>query len=539
MTLLSEDIIYTNETGVEISVNILYDDIYNIQQYIKDVCEFWTTTPIIKNGTLEFPNREVIYKGKNFVVYKTEKDYSGIRRGHIFAVLDGIIYPIPESIFNNATAELKSISNITASLHFNTGEIYAAANRENLKINTASLELLKNRLHEIYTSIRASCLQSITHADNLYTAYLKWIEFSEHVGKNVIKNVEWNGFKIANDYMDCPSGSSVFVYLREKYNTTKRITASKEMHLSFVDNSILLFNDEVGTYRPTPAKIRTVFETTTANVIQVIHTNSALSKTDWDKNGLTELGAINISTIPKSKTTYGRSNTKSSVIKCYAFTNLCNKRAQCWKPVDIDLANDAGVYVTLSRYDINENIAYSLINKVTHQFGITVYGITQRYVSKLKHNENMITLKQYIKEQLEELKPQITSLQRLFASKDYNNYRVEQVSISTYQSHFITQYIVKKLPHNHPIKKLNQLYKILRNYYIKHNTDTSIIDKVSIIESILNISVLEDNTTHINILKKAHQSLHTPLLNMVNWATYRYETPPDEVIDFVFQQLNP
>lgn len=391
------DTVKTNEkNGTCIIIPITEWDFNNIRTWLKRTCQYWDVKPTVTNDTMNWDDNEVVMSGDGWDLITTENDkYYGLR-GSPKVILDGIPYDVSGDIYGNLESEYRHVLNLNVLLYFKTGEVLPAVNRESLKVTDKVKETVCERLRIVYNKIKDEVTSQIQDAENLWDANLLWKKMNDELGfRQIVSNVEWNGFKVNENGISAPGDSIVYVYKMREYEEDEKVKSNKENTLKFKDRSLVLINDDNLT-RPSPLRIRTILDTEDIDRVQVIQATPA-EMLQWKEKGLDHIPTRNISEWEKKKRAKQGKNV-SAITSCFECTSKHNR----WDSINVDIANDSGVYVEYYRTGpLNEN-RYKLYD-ISKKFGVTIYGIPSRYMKKVQKNPNMISYRDFVKAKLDEL----------------------------------------------------------------------------------------------------------------------------------------
>lgn len=474
--------------GVEVAIPVPEHDFDYVKQHVKEVSEYWNAAknsarPIVTNDELEYNDREVVMEGEGWVLYDTEKDSWSGRNGKPFVILDGIQYPIPTDVYEGLDEEAKAITRLNVALSFDTGDIYPAANRENLKFNDQVKDLICERLTECFNLIKQDMQAEIINTATLREANLKWQEVDQHIGSKIVGSVEWRGFKVNGNRINAPGESLVYYYHRSDYEEEGRLKTKKEGHLNWLslEDAILVFNDELGTCRPSPLRIKTIFKMhPDAKTIQVIHVTTDEDMKKWKEAGFDHLGCQNITKWDKMKQKRAKKGDRV-VSKCYKHGELSyHPRRSFWHSHDLDVKNEEGVFVTFHRGTNLDGYSDSDLKWIRREFNIDIIGIPTRFLDKAKENDNMIPLGKFLKDEFAKLVasgPTRSDLACERAFLDRGN--LYQVLPHGQDRFFTNASNIALLPKDSCFRKLDRLIKLVKRYAEKHKDDQKFYDKVA------------------------------------------------------------
>jgi hypothetical protein len=378
MTLLSENTT-EEETGTEIIIPVAQDDVHDIRQHVNTVMSHWEVKPHITNAEnvgFGWIEHTIAEKGDGWVVF--QKKY-----GSPQVLLDDIPYPLAIEQIKNLPKEHRRIRSTPLGIIFNTGEVTPAYNRENLKYDNETCDILRKKIAEIYDQFKMQIEDDIANCTNLYEANLRWEELSKTLNKHhIVEAIDWQGHQVTGKIEGQPD-ATIYVYDRDNYDpdTNALRKPMKDQDLVFRTNTLLLYNDETNT-RPSVARIKTVFDTTSYDAVQIIHAQTLNGIRHWG-TFTPVLNIQNITDYAKKKTP--RTGGGGVVTNCYVYDKTRYRNR--WRAHQIDLTNDEGIYVPIHR---GESQYDTLVMRITEMFNVEVFGIPVRYIERVKKNEGMI-----------------------------------------------------------------------------------------------------------------------------------------------------
>jgi len=459
MTLMS-----MNETceanGTKIIIPINDNDITDIHKYVYTTAKHWDVKPIVENKDMDWPVYDVVLEGDGWKLLKTEKERHYGFQGKPEIILDGIPYPVPDTVFENIPYEMKNIKNLNIHLFFKTGEIDPAVNRESIKVNEKTTQKINDRLIHAYNTFKIHYTNLINNAKNLYEANLLWDRTNDEIGaKWLLSEMTYNGFKLNKDYQEFIN-DVVYTYKRSDFNGDS-VKFKKGSKLYFLNNSVLVVNNDT-TIRPSIPRIISIFKNSNYENIQVLNLNEGgiLEHSEL----ITALGAVNITEWEKVKRTYDRSTTLS----CYLFKGNNTKDSHCWKSVDVDLMSINGIYVNICHKKADLSPYY--LEKIKTISNLPVYGIPNNKLNTVTKNPNLIGIKAYIKKEIKNILNTFHPIIRN-AVIDIIKEKHDIVSLDTMDI-FLYDKVVPLLDRNHSLKINQRIYKFVNRIRTKKNFST-------------------------------------------------------------------
>jgi len=370
-TLIVQD---TDEpAGTEISIPIDNYDFNGIKNYVTQITEYWDVRPNVTNCDLDYEDEEPVRTGKGWKLYSVNNFHGSYAMP--FVVMDGIRYPLNVNdipIDDNYRRMLST----KIGLFFKTGEIRPAHNRESLKYTDDVKKTISKRLEDTFKQIEKDVTKEITSAPNLWDANIIFNQLVKTNGcRGLIKKVSWNGHTIDGRHVAAPDDSYVYVYHRSDYEAENRLKGYRLDHLMFDEESIVIYNDETDSLRPSPLRVKTIFDTEDYETIQVIQINNADALQEWKKAGFDDLETTPISNYEKKK--IKRKASKNVVHSCYKLTG------SRFQSHNINLSEDEGIYVETYRNSPLNSIINNIteLNNIRSHFKIEILGIPSRFIN--------------------------------------------------------------------------------------------------------------------------------------------------------------
>lgn len=516
----------TNEkNGTCVIIPIESYDAYAIRSWVISTCSHWDVKPNVKNDTISWEEHEVIMEGDGWQLVSTENNRHYGLRGSPKVILDGIPYDVNSEIYEkNLDDEYSHVLHLNVLMFFKTGEVIPAVNRESLKVTDKTKKLICDRLREVYEKIKNDVTEKIKDATNLLEANLLWKNMNDSLGfQQIVKFINWNGFKVNGHGITCPGDSIVYSYKENEYDPNDRLKTNKGSILKFKENALYVVNDD-NTMRPSPLRIRTIMETEDIDRLYVIQaTPSEMS--EWNDKGLSHIPYRKITEWEKKKRTPGIRG-KSAITTCFE----CTSERSRWNSVNIDIANDDGVYVEYYRTGPLNHNSYD-IYRISQMLGITVYGIPTRYMKKVAKNPGMIPFKTFVKGKLDEL---LTSLKmgnvdiesEISYLGDYGcvNWLHTNTPIYSYNFNKFLKTFKSFLDKNKLFGKWLRLSDIVSRWAQRDSTRKSqdTIDKINKLSKFLNVEPKLHNATSKSKLKEYAETFSTVwkdsnFTNIINW----------------------
>lgn len=222
--------------GLEIIIPVKTADYKSFHDKCAQALKYFDVLPQFVGGqwTPDFFTPEYSIEGSTWKILKS-RDKKPV------AIMGGIAYPIDgESITGISPQELTMLS-LPLELYFNIGELDFAASRESLSYDVPTINILRERLTEIYDHLRSSVEKDFYECKTEWEARIKfrhhfntstWNPISHAFGPLVTNNqlaITWNGKTVNNVDVKIPKkmlGNRVDIKL---FGILKRNSSASEV----------------------------------------------------------------------------------------------------------------------------------------------------------------------------------------------------------------------------------------------------------------------------------------------------------------------
>lgn len=432
MRMVSEE--QTEEhTGTEVSIYVSQSDFSKFTEATTEVCRYWSPKPILTGRvTVEWPeeSRDLFLEGPGWQMFKGNKNYYGhydYNETRSLAIVDGIQYVINVDNVDGLTDDNgKAILNRGLKLFFETGDVRLSANREELQYDEKTCPIILSRLGDCLKQVSVLIEDGVTKAGSYAEAIVKYNEFKSYLNFAIPKGwvPEWNGTKVpfymdlvfAPDKTQSPDGRTDYGWkysIDEFALRSSRRTYSKVLHKEKTNKmkirpngSLTILLNDLTSDRVSRSRVQYFMEENSLEHLYVItashgNINEALDRMEEDNHHkisprLFQTVWLSSIVVPRKKAGGRRRGNGSSRGAYSAFeydmAYLANRSCDNhWRPVEVDMENDEGVYVTISgrcnqRYMKNKEISDSQVSSLVSfcdDADVKVYGIRERDVGKL------------------------------------------------------------------------------------------------------------------------------------------------------------
>ena len=543
LNLISEEM--TDEAqGTKIILAVKDEDYDKFMKCTERVGRYWTPQPVI-HGNLAFkyqrPKADV--SGTNW-----ELSQSVHHDRKIFAVLDGIIYPVNlDKIPDAGIDRYDKILEHTLTMFFNAGDLMVTANREELDYgNENTVKNLRAGFNTLQTELKNRVITNIAAETSLIAAHHAFMKFKTMFGANISGQFgTWNGVKVTGS---CDLGTSVRHYYLDHKDRLKYEPSSSLELIKNVDCIHIIYDNEPGE-EVNRAKLRLYIKEHNldhSSKIQVIkayidtermdavskYIHTAQEKWDEDnaKHRLDLLGIKNMSDLPKPvrvakmKDVNGvKVPVKWHLVKEFETGYVgCNFQC-CIKDTDLDIEDDSGVFI----YYHDRHFTGSTDITCTPEFRTEDLKRVLKFlgISTL----NCISLKQ--KHNVGD--GWVHLVDKMLEYVQLNSVKVRNVSINTEfnytdKFHYNDDKMLAAIPN---ITDPNSLFV----QYVQANTDSDVTyEGVKFISALLGSTPVFPNMVSVDIQTLWKQVLKKyPLLQIANDYTQARELTEKELIWYV------
>lgn len=276
----------TEPNGTTIIIPVQAKNYHEFQQYAEQACRHWDVKPIIKGGTIKWPEFSPILEGKDWSICSNGNDWN---RSAVL-IIDGIEYPCPlDTLRKYANASLIDSSRGNLLLTFGIGELTLSASRENVYWDEVTQKAIKNRMTSVQAEIKKRVTDKIDTFPDLWTANIYYRDELRQ-GFHDIKflgTLQWKGMDLTDNY--CDTGCATFHFKkggwsRKKGHDPNRLKRATTHHLTFEKTSALFIND-LPLKEPTPRHVRKAFDDDPKlTSVQVVCPNDKYSLADLNKD---------------------------------------------------------------------------------------------------------------------------------------------------------------------------------------------------------------------------------------------------------------
>jgi hypothetical protein len=433
------------ENGIEIVVPIDEDDAEEFKNKAYDLFKWFKVRPIVK-GVEEFKydDKEVLFSGDGWKWLNSQGERSYYNRsGDAMAVMGNIGYPLDSYALNLQNTKLSELLHDNLVLEVPIGDLEISASREKLQYTDFTKKNLIKKLEKVQDDLANQVAKNFSDCETLFDAkclYGSTFDYGNNLYnlRNVLKDkLKFKGKTIDSDSFSLYKYEDVTVHKLQKGARGGRYRLTEDNSISCNTSTVVIEND-MGHRRGSLGKLLSyVFEEKkTVYLIDISHKNGKtfLKESGFDAKmkKLSKLEKRPLSDFYGATTSSGNGVPKSAKHSQKVFAidwkvaenmRWDRQKSKCWEPEDVDIDNDAGIYVILDRFyvqgvgsswvegmgshrytgDIEASAMLDLKNSLK-TMGVDMpkfYGIKLKQRAKVEANENMVLLWDWIKEKLD------------------------------------------------------------------------------------------------------------------------------------------
>lgn len=395
----------TEENGVEISVAVRDQDIQAFAEKSKALFRYFKVKPIINGDAIK-------YEEKNPLIFGADWKLFGAGHASV-AVMGNIGYPF-DNHFKNPSLYKMIESGIE--VQFEIGDLEISASREKLQYTDHTKKAIEDKLNRIINEVSKELDEKFNSCNTYFDACKFYGSIMDYSGpyyglKDLFKGkLHFKGTAISDKsiYYAAPLDGGYNLRLFEITWRSKKIRAIQSSKILCNEDTILIDND----LSLKAGLINRVYDlVNSGKSVYLISYNSPANRAKiLNEMHLEDSNLVKISSLPKlswanSGVTSYVKNTKHSS-KEFVFdmafaakTGWHRKNSDFWTQEEVDVENDAGVYVIINQFNFQSknkslegpNHLYKIINSLG-VMGIVVpkvYGFKLKHVDTLTKNPNM------------------------------------------------------------------------------------------------------------------------------------------------------
>jgi hypothetical protein len=378
----------TDETGLEIKINVNTNDISTFNYEIYDFLKFFNPKPIILNNDAikrqiaDF-NLKPILAGDNWKVIK-RGDWNNSRA---LITMGNVNYPV--SISSLPSLELREFLNDFKhyDLYVNVpiGTVKPSASRESLDMNTKTTNSVMDAFNQVKDEIQAEYCKKIESSKSMWEAYQTYQNLNNSLGiKGLKATFQGNPITLA---VIMPRLGKLKTYV--KAGRGSRNCWKKEISINPHNDTIIFYHDKSIAFNSVYSRIIQYLDSVNdelRNRLHLLSFDDTGSMNTWlgdvrfdgaDKVNLADVPYVN----PKKRTI-------NKIVKstAYRYTGYGHQNYAKWQDITIDL-NGEGIYLPIKRNvcdDITFTSLDSLLDNMMKLFPrIQVIGVRYDEVASL------------------------------------------------------------------------------------------------------------------------------------------------------------
>jgi len=358
----------TNETGLEIKVNVSPYDISLFNTAIVDFLKYFNPKPIILNN--DALNRQIIDFDINFatvlsgdnwkVVHKSRYSVSDI----VNITMGNVIYPVNISSLpsQNLRHFLEGFRHYFLYVDVPIGTVKPSASRESLDMNTKTSQVLVDTLNKVKDEIQAEYSKKIQSAKSMWDALLTYDNLHNKLGFSGLE-ANYNGVKITSNVIINRHGR-IKSYVKPSQGTAKA-QWKKDIAIPPHKSTIIFYHDTTipmnSVYNRVVQYLDSIGDELRNHLHIISFTSTELMETwlsDIRFDGANKVNLANVAYInPKKSNPY-----KSVKSSAFIYTGHGYRNYAKWTETTIDI-NGSGVYLPVKR-NICEGISFDALDRL-------------------------------------------------------------------------------------------------------------------------------------------------------------------------------
>lgn len=336
-------------SGIEIVVNVKSGDYNTFHDRAFEVLRYFTPKPVIHNDNhlqSRIANYDAtpILSGSNWVITKnTHGNYAS----RVRVSMGNVVYPVNLGNIGlgSIMAEyLQSFRYMEILLKAPIGAVKNSASREALEYNQKTNSWLFNAIADFREQVGEVLSQQMNSAKTMWDALLMYNELSNKVGQANVLN--YRGQQIRQGYITVKSckARKVEQNRNKNFQWTEAIGIAPHSNARiFVDNGNISKHELFGRINS--------FGDLTEHTYLLQFDNAQMADDFFSRPELEGCPWIDLATANYVKPTRKQSGGKSVFSEAYEFVQSNSwRKADNWKPCQIDISNGTGIYVVISHF---------------------------------------------------------------------------------------------------------------------------------------------------------------------------------------------
>lgn len=445
----------TEPSGIEIVIPVKDKDMDKFHEKAAFLFKFFKVLPDIRNlsqGRVEmikeYRDRNPIYTGADWKYFGDQKTS--------YAIMGNIPYPIDKLVFSadELTDDIKGILDGGIHIEFPIGEVEFAASREALQYTNFTKKAVLDKLQAIGKALIKQVGKSFGSCKSLWEAKCMYSEVFElqgglhHLRHLFASQVVFKGKKVTSNeitisqggvYCSCYSKSG-----KMDYNINgKRVQGTQTNYIHASKKALVVVNDN-GLTNGIMNRIVPLIEDKKYDKVYLINYNDAKTEQDFIDKTSFDAPTVKLSTLPKEKLSkyYPNLSANGGVVNPKHVSqgfeldmtfkpSYSASRSDYWKVSAVNPETDAGVYVAINQFEYKNQGGWhqapsELLSILTafKEAGFvipTVYGFKEKSIDKVVKNPKMVSLWEWIKNELKNYLKTNPQLEQSYADYKHLN----------------------------------------------------------------------------------------------------------------------
>lgn len=349
------------ENGVEIQVAVgRREDIMSFVAAAVRLFSHWSPRPVLLGSgeavqrLAEFDHRfeqNTVETGPNWTLFHNHSLY-GYNQHNVSCVMGNVLYPVD---INHLSRENRDwLKPLSYALRFQVpiGDVEPVASREGLEYSRHTIASLNRHLDAIRQEIAGQLQSNLLAASSLWEARCEL-----HAMRRLVHNIgslfTWRGNPIAVDPVKIPPSATLVREYSEIGNEWRR-TRNRNI---FPSSQVMIFVDRNDVAKNSRFdRIRQNYRDLNVHMTYIEFPDAQTAKEWSEQEDVVGAPIIYLSDLPYKRKSMPRrfsDGVKEKLLgEAFVYNNRSHApvKSSAWDSVEVDMANDQGVYVTLSGY---------------------------------------------------------------------------------------------------------------------------------------------------------------------------------------------
>ncbi len=363
--------------GIEVKVPIRSGDFNEFITKAERIFRYFKVRPIIHGAHIDWKERGVAeFSGNGW-------RYTGVNES--VAIMGNVGYTLSEaSLPATVDGRIRTLIMLGCELDFEIGDLEVAANREGLQYKDHTIKSIVSRLKIVADEVTKVFTDRIAKASTLWEACRLYADNFEKMGTNrygvrtlkevVNQGLVWQGRKITTGRFSlmpasCTAAGYPGLHIVEYHKDRQwnsRISKRENPHDTYSSEKTVLCINDLPSRSNSPSRVKGFFEThvTSERLVTFTFESQKIQDKYWKDCGLTGAPTVTLSSIAPSISVSSSGGSGSSGPSAHRAkhsakvfelsklrpTNNSRVASTWWERTEVDLENDSGIYVKISKF---------------------------------------------------------------------------------------------------------------------------------------------------------------------------------------------